>query len=115
MPYAPYGLLMPRARAVVHQCGVGTLSHTLRAGVPSVVCPFAFDQPNNARRLEALGAASFVLPTQRSHHFIAAALTLLLRGNAPTHAQRLGKLIRAEDGVARACDVLEETFGPKIA
>jgi len=110
VPYAPYGLLMPRVRAVVHQCGVGTLSHTLRAGVPSVVCPFAFDQPNNARRLEALGVASFVLPYQRSHHFIAAALMLLLRGNATLHAQRLGKLVRAEDGPARACDILEETF-----
>ena len=108
--YAPYGLLMPRVRAVVHQCGIGTLSHTLRAGVPSVVCPFAFDQPNNARRLEALGGASFVLPYQRSHHFIAAALTLLFRSNATLHAQRLGKLIRAEDGVARACGILEETF-----
>jgi UDP:flavonoid glycosyltransferase YjiC (YdhE family) len=109
-PYAPYGLLMPRVRAVVHQCGVGTLSHTLRAGVPSIACPFAFDQPNNARRLEALGVARFVLPYQRSHHFIAAALTLMLRGNATLHAQRLGKLVRAENGVTRACDVLEETF-----
>ena len=61
--YAPYGLLMPHVRAVVHQCGIGTLSHTLRAGVPSVACPFAFDQPNNARRLEELGVAELVLPT----------------------------------------------------
>jgi UDP:flavonoid glycosyltransferase YjiC (YdhE family) len=109
--YAPYGLLMPRVRAVVHQCGIGTLSHTLRAGVPSVACPFAFDQPNNARRLEALGLANFVMPYQRSHHFISAALTLLLRGDAKARARRMGELIRAEDGVARACEVLEETFG----
>jgi UDP:flavonoid glycosyltransferase YjiC (YdhE family) len=108
--YAPYGLLMPRVRAVVHQCGIGTLSHTLRAGVPSVACPFAFDQPNNARRLEALGVANFVMPYQRSTHFIAAALTLLLRGDAPARAQRLGEIIRAEDGVARACEILEQTF-----
>jgi UDP:flavonoid glycosyltransferase YjiC (YdhE family) len=108
--YAPYGLLMPRVRAVVHQCGIGTLSHTLRAGVPSVACPFAFDQPNNARRLESLGVANFVMPYQRSTHFIAAALTLLLRGDAPARAQRLGELIRAEDGVTRACEILEQTF-----
>jgi rhamnosyltransferase subunit B len=110
VPYAPYGLLMPHVRAVIHQCGIGTLSHTLRAGVPSVACPFAFDQPNNARRLEALGVANFVMPYQRSTHFIAAALVLLLKGNAPARAQRLGELIRAEDGVARACNILEQTF-----
>ena len=110
--YAPYGLLMPRVRAVVHQCGIGTLSHTLRAGVPSVACPFAFDQPNNARRLEALGVAEVVLPHQRDTPHIGAALKKLLEGEAPARAQRLGELIRAEDGVARACGILEEVFIP---
>jgi len=110
IPYAPYGLLMPRVRAVAHQCGIGTLSHTLRAGVPSVACPFAFDQPNNARRLEALGVAEVVLPHQHDTRHILSALQRLLAGEAPARAQRLGALIRAEDGVARACSILEEVF-----
>ena len=110
IPYAPYGLLMPRVRAVAHQCGIGTLSHTLRAGVPSVACPFAFDQPNNARRLEALGVAEVVLPHQHDARHLGHALERLLTGDATAHAQRLGDLIRAEDGVARACAILEETF-----
>jgi UDP:flavonoid glycosyltransferase YjiC (YdhE family) len=108
--YAPYGLLMTRVRAVAHQCGIGTLSHTLRAGVPSVACPFAFDQPNNARRLEALGVAEVVLPHQRDTRHIGQALERLLAGAAPALAQRLGNLIRAENGAARACAILEEVF-----
>jgi len=110
VPYAPYGLLMPRVRAGAHQCGIGTLSHTLRAGVPSVACPFAFDQPNNARRLEVLGVAEVVLPHQHNARHIGRALKRLLAGNAPIHARRLSNLIRAEDGVARACDLIEESF-----
>ena len=110
-PYAPYGTLMPRVRAVVHQCGIGTLSHTLRAGVPSVACPFAFDQPNNARRLEALGIAGVVLPHQRNAKNISGALSRLLSGEAPARAQHLGDLIRAEDGVAQACALLEKLSG----
>jgi rhamnosyltransferase subunit B len=108
--YAPYGLLMPHARAVVHQCGIGTLSHALRAGLPSVACPFAFDQPNNARRLEALGVAEVVLPHERDARQMSAALKRLLGGEATIRAQKIGELIRAEDGVARACAILEETF-----
>ncbi len=108
VPYLPYGLIMPRVRAVAHQCGIGTLSHTLRAGVPSVACPFAFDQPNNARRLEALGVAEVVLPHHHDAWHIAQALQRLLASDAPARAQALGKLIRAEDGVARACEILEE-------
>jgi UDP:flavonoid glycosyltransferase YjiC (YdhE family) len=110
VPYAPYGLLMPRVRAVAHQCGIGTLSHALRAGIPSVACPFAFDQPNNARRIEELGVAEIVLPHQHSSQLIGRALVRLLAGDAPARAQRLGELIRAEDGVARACAILEEVF-----
>jgi UDP:flavonoid glycosyltransferase YjiC (YdhE family) len=108
--YAPYGLLMPRVRAVAHQCGIGTLSHTLRAGVPSVACPFAFDQPNNARRLEALGVAEMILPHQHDTRHIGKALERLLAGQAEARAQELGRLIRAEDGVAWACEILETTF-----
>ena len=101
---------MPRVRAVAHQCGIGTLSHTLRAGVPSVACPFAFDQPNNARRLEALGVAEVVLPHQHDAWHIGRALERLLAGDVPARAQRLGNLIRVEDGVGRACDILEDLY-----
>jgi rhamnosyltransferase subunit B len=111
--YAPYGLIMPRVRAVVHQCGIGTLSHTLRAGVPSVAVPFAFDQPNNACRLEELGVAELVKPGARNAPSMAQALTRLLAGQAPSRARELGEQIRAEDGVASACGILEGTFAPR--
>ena len=109
--YAAYGGLMSRVRAVVHQCGVGTLSHALRAGVPSVGCPFAFDQPNNASRLEALGVAEVLRPGQRDARAMAAALERLLAGGASARARKLGEQIRAEDGPARACEILERHFG----
>ena len=110
LPYAPYGQIMPRVRAVVHQCGIGTLSHALRAGLPSVACPFAFDQPNNSRRLEALGVAEIVLPGQRDAAHMGAALQRLLGGDASLRARKLGDLIRAEVGPAHACDLLERKF-----
>ena len=108
--YAPYGLVMPRARAVVHQCGIGTLSHVLRAGLPSVAVPFAFDQPDNACRLVALGAAELVRPAERNAATMVRALDRLLGGAAPTHARKLGGRIRRTDGVAAACALLEESL-----
>jgi rhamnosyltransferase subunit B len=108
--YAPYGLVMPRVRAVVHQCGVGTLSHTLRAGVPSVAVPFAFDQPNNASRLEELGVAELVKPSDRNVETMARALERLLAGPATARAEKIGGAIRREDGVSAACAILEEKF-----
>ena len=108
--YAPYGLLMLRVRAAVHQCGIGTLSHALRAGLPSVAVPFAFDQPNNACRLEELGVAEVVRPEKRNATTLTAALEKLLAGPAVSHARKIGGRIRRGDGVAAACTILEETF-----
>jgi UDP:flavonoid glycosyltransferase YjiC (YdhE family) len=110
--YAPYGLIMPRVRAVVHQAGIGTLSHVLRAGLPSVAVPFAFDQPNNAQRLCDLGVAEMLRHHQRSSRHLTAALHKLLAGRASDRARRLGGQLRAEDGVPKSCAVLESVFGP---
>ncbi|MGH9945429.1 MAG: glycosyltransferase, partial [Pyrinomonadaceae bacterium] len=46
--YAPYGEVMPRCEAIVHQGGIGTTAQALRAGRPTLVVPFAFDQHDNA-------------------------------------------------------------------
>jgi UDP:flavonoid glycosyltransferase YjiC (YdhE family) len=108
--YAPYGLLMPRTRAVVHQCGIGTLSHALRAGLPSIAVPFAFDQPNNACRMEELGVAELVRPAERNGATMARALHQLLGGPAVTNARKIGGRIRRGDGVVAACDLLEESL-----
>lgn len=54
---APYRLVFPRARAVVHHGGIGTLAEGLRAGRPTAIVPFANDQFDNARRVRALGVS----------------------------------------------------------
>jgi rhamnosyltransferase subunit B len=109
--YAPYGVIMRRVRAVAHQCGIGTLAHSLRAGLPSVAVPFAFDQPNNACRLVELGAAELVRPGKRNAETMTAALKKLLAGPAPSIARKIGGRIRRGDGVAAAIALLDEAFG----
>jgi rhamnosyltransferase subunit B len=56
LPYVPLRAVLPRACAVVHHGGVGTTAEALRAGVPQVVVPLAYDQFDNAARVEALHA-----------------------------------------------------------
>lgn len=52
----PHAWLLPRVAAVVHHGGAGTTAATLRAGIPSVIIPHAFDQAFWGRRVSALGA-----------------------------------------------------------
>lgn|GEM_PF-176245 len=62
---APHSWLFPRMAAVVHHGGAGTTAEGLRAGVPAVVVPFAFDQPFWGARLQALGVGPAPIPLQR--------------------------------------------------
>jgi rhamnosyltransferase subunit B len=58
--YAPFGLLLLRAAALVHHGGVGTTAQGLRAGLPQLLVPLGFDQFDNAMRLELLGVGASV-------------------------------------------------------
>ena len=109
--HAPYGLIMPRVAAVVHQGGIGTVAQTLRAGVPAVICPFAFDQPNNARRLQELGVGRMLTPRRRGVNALGVALEEVLGEPMMARARTFAARLRREDGVTRATEVLEQTFG----
>lgn len=101
--YLPYSRVFPRARAVIHQGGIGTLSHALRSGRPQLVVPFAFDQPDNARRAGALGVAR-VLPAKRvSAAALAAEIGMLLSDGAyDRRAQLVARQLSETDGAALA-------------
>jgi rhamnosyltransferase subunit B len=111
--YAPYSELFPRAAAVVHSGGIGTVAQTLRAGVPMIVVPHASDQPDNAQRASRLGVARVIPRSKYQPRRVLKELRRLL--DDPSYRARariLGAQVRAEDGLARACDALEKHAQP---
>jgi len=105
----PHDWLFPRVAAVVHHGGAGTTAAGLRAGRPTVICPFFGDQPFWGRRVHELGAGPMPIPQKR---LTAARLADALR-TATTdpeitrRAEALGAAIRAEDGVRNAVRIIE--------
>ncbi len=109
--WAPHSLLMPRAAAVVQQCGIGTLAQGLRSGAPMLAVPFAHDQPDNAHRAARLGLARILPPHRYVARRVARELDLLVRDPAYREAAgRVAAQVRAERGVEAACDALEARF-----
>jgi rhamnosyltransferase subunit B len=108
LPYAPHAALFPRARAIVHQGGIGTTGEAMRAGRPMLVVPFAHDQPDHAFRLRRLGIARSV---PRARYDAAAAVRelrpLLQEPGYSRQAAAVGEKVRGEDGVKMACNALE--------
>jgi UDP:flavonoid glycosyltransferase YjiC (YdhE family) len=110
--YAPFGELLPRGCATVHQGGVGTTGQALRAGRPSLVVPFSHDQFDNGERVRRLGAGR-VLPRPRYNARTAAKelAQLLDDVSYAERAAEVGRIVDGEDGARAACDLIEEVFG----
>lgn len=113
----PHSWLFPRVAAVVHHAGAGTTAAGLRAGVPVVPVPFAYDQHFWARRLVELGVAPRALPA-RSLKAKQLAGVLHEALTNPTYRQTAATIaddIAAEDGTGRVIDLIEqvETVAPR--
>jgi len=109
--YLPYGEVFPRAAALVIQGGIGTIGRALHAGRPFVVVAFANDQPDNARRMARLGVARALSRRHVDGQSLEAALHRALADPAyAERALRASARVRAEDGAAAACDVIEQAL-----
>ncbi len=109
--YAPYQVLFPRACAVVHHGGVGTTSQGLRAGVPTLIVPFAFDQSDNAARAARLGVSKTLYRSKYSASTAAKELAgLLANPGFAEKAKRIRRQLQAENGAAAACDLIEKVL-----
>ena len=108
--YAPYAWLFPQMAAVVHHGGSGTTAFGLRAGVPSMIVPFLFDQFYWGKRLSALGVGPNPIPHRKlSAERLAEALTVAV--TEPEMRQRaaeLGEKVRAEGGVREAVEAVRQ-------
>lgn len=116
VPFADYNWLFPRVQAVVHQGGVGTASYCLTAGVPQVAVPYCLDHAFWTSRLRRIGVTPGGITR---HRLTARALTAAIRVAVedPQYrraAQAVAPMVRAEDGLGRAMELVGEHFGIPI-
>jgi len=105
---APHDWLFPRMAAIVHHGGAGTTAAGLRAGLPTIICPFLGDQPFWGRRVHALGVGPAPIPQKRLNaDNLAEAIRAATTDSAMrARAAALGERIRAEDGVGNAVAIV---------
>lgn len=103
----PHNWLFKRVDAAVHHGGAGTTGASLRAGIPTIICPWFGDQFHWALRVNKLGVG--VRVTSLSGHELADAL---VRATTDTlmreKAAKIGEKIRAERGVEKTIEWMYE-------
>jgi sterol 3beta-glucosyltransferase len=109
----PHSWLFARVAAVVHHGGAGTTAEGLRAGVPTIIVPFAFDQAFWGTRIHALGAGPPPIPQKElTADRLAEAITMAVTDQKMNRAaEACGEAIRAEHGISNAVDVIQNILG----
>jgi len=104
----PHEALFPRCALVIHHGGSGTTHSACRAGVPSLVMPFAADQFFWADRLQQLGVAPAALsPKRLDAGTLARAIGVVEHARTRERAVALGRAMESENGVADAVDLID--------
>ncbi|MEV0609864.1 glycosyltransferase [Polymorphospora rubra] len=101
----PFRAVMPRAAAVVHHGGIGTLGRALAAGTPQVAMAAGLDRPDNARRLAAYGVGRWLPEQDWTADAVAAALRAAIDDPPPAVPDPL-----AATSVERAADAVESVL-----
>jgi MGT family glycosyltransferase len=108
--FVPHASVLPRAAAIVTQCGLGTVMKALAHGVPLVCIPLIGDQPDNASRIEALGAGVRLPPDADAGRIRAAIERVLTNPAYRLGAQRVARAIAGEEPVHAAVDEIESVL-----
>ena len=113
--FAPFGWVFPRAGVIIHHGGVNSTAEALRAGVPSLVVPHAYDQFDNAIRVEKMGAGRRMKVSKVTEDSIGIILDeMLADSQMEQHGQEISKVMTAEaDGAEVACESMIQFLDKK--
>jgi sterol 3beta-glucosyltransferase len=101
----PHDWLFPRTSLIIHHGGSGTTHSAARAGVPSVVLPFAADQFFWAEQLRRRGIAPAAASGPKvTAGILSRAIDATQTAEMQKRASAVGAVIRTEDGLAKAVE-----------
>lgn len=105
-PYIALQRLAKHGAALVHHGGIGTCAQALRAGIPQLITPVFFDQPDNAAHVEALGVGRR-LQTYARDDVSAMLRQMLSSQDVGAKCQAVRDRFKGQNPVAQICDFAE--------
>jgi MGT family glycosyltransferase len=111
--FVPHSAVFGEASLVVTHAGMGTVHAALAAGVPLLCIPDGRDQNDIAVRVAAHGAGARVRRNARTPAIRRAIEAALADEGLRREAERIGQVLRSEDGAARSADELEAVAGER--
>lgn len=117
MPYVPGLIMARRSSLMIHHGGYGSCQTGLYTGTPAVIIPTYSERESNARRVHAVGAGEFLVPSTdasgRKKYISPNLLNALVKKVLSTasysdNAKRISGVLQVFGGASCAVQLIEE-------
>jgi MGT family glycosyltransferase len=117
-PYVPGLVMARRSDLLIHHGGYGSCQTGLYTGTPAVIIPTYSERESNARRIAAVGAGEFIVPTEdasrkrhvRTDELRAKVRQILSDPSYTVNARRVSEKMQTYGGASEAAHLIED-FG----
>ena len=106
--YIPLRQVLPWSDALVHHGGIGTCAQALRAGVPQLIHPMAYDQYDNAWRIKRLGVGDWIEPKDWQVSTLTGRLqSLTTSSEVSEHCRMIARRFAETQSLTKTCELIE--------
>ncbi|MCJ8314070.1 MAG: glycosyltransferase [Saccharospirillaceae bacterium] len=110
--YIDFNHVLPKCSAIIHHGGVGTMAQAIQAGIPQIIRPLLFDQPDNGMRIQKLGLGVVCYPEKFNSKNISPILNKLIQtANDNNNLQTYSSDLKRNNAVDKAVKLIEEYCG----
>jgi rhamnosyltransferase subunit B len=119
MDYIDFEYALPKALAIIHHGGIGTTAQAIKAGIPQLIRPIKYDQPDNAERIYKLGLGTYVMPERFKVEQVAPMIgNMIQKGKNSRALKHYAADVNNSSAIIYACDLIEQvckTLGDEIS
>jgi rhamnosyltransferase subunit B len=114
MDYIDFEYALPKALAIVHHGGIGTTAQAIKAGIPQLIRPLKYDQPDNADRVYKLGLGTYVMPERFKAEQVAPMIGKMIQQAKNSKTLRhYAADVSNSSAIMDACDLIEQAYKTK--
>lgn len=108
LDYIDFEYALSKALAIIHHGGMGTTAQAIKAGIPQLIRPIKYDQPDNADRIYQLGLGTYVMPERFKAEVVAPIISNMLQKAKSSKALRhYAADVNNSSAIVDACDLIE--------
>ena len=109
--YVPFSLFLPKVDLFVHHGGIGSTSQALKAGVPQLIRPVAYDQFDNSSLAVNLGVAKEILIKNYNVKNIVNSINEILGDDSyKNNAKLIAKNFTEKNTMQKVCELILKKY-----